>query len=56
MVPLWLQAGLWGLLAGSALLLGATIGYYAKIPQRISAAIVQKASIWVANWSGWTRH
>lgn len=40
MVPLWLQAGLWGLLAGSALLLGAAIGYYAKIPQRIIAAIM----------------
>jgi ZIP family zinc transporter len=40
MVPLWLQAGFWGLLAGSALLLGAAIGYYAKIPQRIIAAIM----------------
>lgn len=40
MVPLWLQAGFWGLLAGSALLLGAGIGYYAKIPQRIIAAIM----------------
>jgi ZIP family zinc transporter len=40
MVPLWLQAGFWGLLAGSALLLGAAIGYYAKIPQRVIAAIM----------------
>lgn len=40
MVPLWLQAGLWGLLAGSALLLGAAIGYYAKIPQRLIAAVM----------------
>jgi ZIP family zinc transporter len=40
MFPLWLQAGFWGLLAGSALLLGAAIGYYAKIPQRIIAAIM----------------
>lgn len=40
MVPLWLQAGLWGLLAGSALLLGTAIGYYAKIPRRIIAAIM----------------
>ncbi|MBE9182701.1 ZIP family zinc transporter [Oculatella sp. LEGE 06141] len=40
MVPLWLQAGFWGLLAGSALLLGAAIGYYAKIPQRLIAAVM----------------
>jgi ZIP family zinc transporter len=40
MIPIWLQAGLWGLLAGSALLLGTGIGYYAKIPQRIIAAIM----------------
>lgn len=40
MVSLWLQAGLWGLLAGSALLLGAAIGYYAKIPQRLIAAVM----------------
>lgn len=40
MVPLWLQAGFWGLLAGSALLVGAAIGYYAKIPQRIIAAVM----------------
>ncbi|HEY9640809.1 MAG TPA: hypothetical protein V6C57_10015 [Coleofasciculaceae cyanobacterium] len=40
MVPLWLQASFWGLLAGSALLVGAGIGYYAKIPQRLIAAIM----------------
>jgi zinc transporter, ZIP family len=39
-MPLWLQAGLWGLLAGSALLIGAAIGYYVKIPQRAIAAIM----------------
>jgi zinc transporter, ZIP family len=40
MIPLWLQAGFWGLLAGSALLLGAAIGYYVKIPQRLIAAVM----------------
>jgi zinc transporter, ZIP family len=40
MVPLWLQAGGWGWVAGSALLLGALIGYYAKIPQRLIAAVM----------------
>ena len=39
-MPLALQAGLWGLLAGSALLLGAAIGWYAHLPQRFIAAIM----------------
>ncbi|MET0623204.1 MAG: ZIP family zinc transporter [Pyrinomonadaceae bacterium] len=38
--PIWLQAGLWGLLAGSALLVGAAAGYFARVPQRIIAAIM----------------
>lgn len=40
MIPLWLQAGLWGLVGGSALLLGALIGYFVQIPQRAIAAIM----------------
>lgn len=40
MIPLGLQAGLWGLLAGSALLLGAMIGYYVTISGRVIAAIM----------------
>lgn len=40
MFPLWLQAGFWGLVGGSALLLGSAVGYYAKIPQRAIAAIM----------------
>jgi zinc transporter, ZIP family len=40
MAPLWLQAGLWGLVGGSALLLGAIAGYFLKIPQRLIAAIM----------------
>lgn len=39
-MPLWLQAGLWGLLGGSALLIGAGIGYFIRIPQRFIAAIM----------------
>lgn len=38
--PIWLQAGLWGLLAGSALLVGAAAGYFARVPQRIIAAVM----------------
>jgi ZIP family zinc transporter len=39
-MPVWLVAGLWGLLAGSALLVGAAIGYTAKVSQRLVAAIM----------------
>lgn len=40
MLPLWLKAGLWGLVSGSALILGAVIGYYLKIPKRLIAGIM----------------
>lgn len=40
MFPLWLQAGFWGLVGGSALLLGAALGYFFRIPQRLIAAIM----------------
>lgn len=40
MFPLWLQAGFWGLVGGSALLLGAAFGYFAQISQRVIAAIM----------------
>src|SRR5215217_8037483 len=39
-MPVWLQAGLWGLLAGSALLIGAGLGFYFNLPQRLVAAIM----------------
>jgi ZIP family zinc transporter len=39
-MPLWLTAGLWGLLAGGALLVGAAIGYFAKVPARVIAGIM----------------
>jgi zinc transporter, ZIP family len=38
-MPLWVQAGLWGLLAGSALLIGAAAGFYLKVPARLVAAV-----------------
>lgn len=40
MIPVWAQAGLWGFLAGAALILGAGIGYFARVPQRAIAAIM----------------
>ena len=39
-VPVALQAGFWGLVAGSALLLGAAVGYFAHVPQRLIAAVM----------------
>jgi ZIP family zinc transporter len=39
-VPAWLRAGGWGFLAGSALLLGAGIGYFARLPARLIASVM----------------
>ncbi|QIX62390.1 ZIP family zinc transporter [Hymenobacter lutimineralis] len=38
--PTWMLAGFWGLVSGSALLLGAGIGYFFQVPQRVVAAIM----------------
>lgn len=38
--PLWLQAGFWGFVAGSALLVGAVLGYFFNLPQRLTAAVM----------------
>ncbi|MEI7037141.1 hypothetical protein [Fulvimonas yonginensis] len=40
MVPLWLQAAFWGFVAGTALLLGAAIGYFTRVPQRLVAGVM----------------
>ena len=32
MFPMWLQAEFWGLVGGSALLVGAALSYFVKIP------------------------
>src|SRR3954447_20957799 len=39
-MPRWLQAGAWGLLAGSALLVGAAGGFWMNLPQRLIAAVM----------------
>lgn len=39
-MPIWLQAGLWGLLAGSALLIGAGVGCFANLSSRLVAGIM----------------
>ncbi|MDQ8757905.1 ZIP family zinc transporter [Sphingosinicella sp. LHD-64] len=40
MIPIAIQAGLWGLLSGSALLLGALAGWFAPLSRRTIAAIM----------------
>jgi ZIP family zinc transporter len=40
MIPLSIQAGLWGLLSGSALLIGAAIGWFVALPRKAVAAIM----------------
>jgi ZIP family zinc transporter len=39
-MPQWLLAGLWGLLAGSALIMGAAVGFAARVPTRVIAAVM----------------
>jgi len=39
-VALWLQAGLWGLLAGGALVIGAGVAWLVRVPQRVVAAVM----------------
>ena len=39
-MTIWLEAGLWGLLAGSSLVLGAAIAWTVRVPQRVVAAVM----------------
>ncbi|MFI6129657.1 ZIP family metal transporter [Micromonospora sp. NPDC051141] len=39
-MPEWLEAGFWGLLAGSALLIGAAVGFFARVPRRATASVM----------------
>lgn len=39
-LPMWAQAGLWGLAAGCPLLAGAGIAYFMQVPQRLIGAIM----------------
>ena len=40
MFPTWLQAGFWGFVAGAALLVGAAVGYFVRVPQRLIAGVM----------------
>jgi ZIP family zinc transporter len=39
-VPIWLQAGFWGLFAGGALVLGAAVAWFLRVPQRVVASVM----------------
>lgn len=39
-IPLWAQAGFWGLVAGGALVVGAVVGYKFDVPRRLIAAVM----------------
>jgi zinc transporter, ZIP family len=39
-VPTWLEAGLWGLLGGGALVVGALVAWFVRVPQAVVAAVM----------------
>lgn len=39
-MPIWAQAGLWGLAAGGALVVGALVAWLTNVPQRIVASVM----------------
>lgn len=39
-MPLWFEAGLWGLLAGSALVVGALIAWFVNVPRTVVASVM----------------
>ena len=39
-MPTWLEAGLWGLLSGGALVIGAGVGYAVPLPKRVVAGVM----------------
>jgi ZIP family zinc transporter len=39
-MPIWLQAGLWGLLAGGALVIGALVAWLLPVPRKLVASVM----------------
>ena len=39
-MPVWLEAGAWGLLAGGALVVGALIAWFVRVPQPVVASVM----------------
>ena len=39
-MPVWLEAAAWGLLAGGALVLGALVAWFVRVPQKVVAGVM----------------
>lgn len=39
-MPVWLEAGLWGLAAGGTLVLGAAVAWFVRVPQTVVAGVM----------------
>ncbi|GLZ39800.1 ZIP family zinc transporter [Actinokineospora sp. NBRC 105648] len=39
-MPVWLQAGAWGLVAGGALVVGAAVAWWVRVPARVVAGVM----------------
>jgi ZIP family zinc transporter len=39
-VPIWLESGLWGLLGGAALVIGALVAWFVRVPQSVIASVM----------------
>lgn len=39
-MPIWAEAGAWGLLAGGALVIGASIAWFVSVPRRVTASVM----------------
>lgn len=39
-MPIWIEAGLWGLLAGGTLVVGAAIAWWVPVPRRVVAGVM----------------
>ncbi|WP_029434211.1 ZIP family metal transporter [Blastococcus sp. URHD0036] len=39
-MPVWIEAGLWGLLGGAALVLGALVAWFVRVPQPVIASVM----------------
>ncbi|WP_193607860.1 ZIP family metal transporter [Nocardioides lijunqiniae] len=39
-MPVWLEAGVWGLVAGGALVVGALVSWFVRVPQHVVAVVM----------------
>jgi zinc transporter ZupT len=51
-VPTWLEAALWGLLGGGALVIGALVAWFASVPRAVVATVMSFGSGVTSSESG----